>query len=88
MSEIPQSVIQSAKDPSLAISVRVGKSGLSENLFVEISSQLEARSLVKVKLNRGIFERNDRNLVWGELESRTSSKLVFARGNVGVLWKP
>ena len=64
MSEIPQAVIENAKDPSLAISVRIGKTGLSENLFVEISSQLNARELVKVKLNRGIFERNDRNLVW------------------------
>ena len=67
-------------------SVRIGKTGVTENIIEEIRGQLVKRKLVKIKINKGIYERNDRALVWSHLAEETSSVLVLARGNVGVLW--
>ncbi|MBT3657010.1 MAG: RNA-binding protein [Euryarchaeota archaeon] len=67
-------------------SVRIGKTGVTENIIDEIIGQLKKRKLVKIKINKGIYEREDRALVWQHLAESTSSVLVLARGNVGVLW--
>ena len=44
------------------------------------------RKLVKIKINKGIYDRDSRAQVWDYLAQETSSVIVLARGNVGVLW--
>jgi RNA-binding protein YhbY len=56
-------------------------------LISEIDTQLQKRSLVKIKLNRGLFERKAISELWAQLAEQTNSVLVLARGNVGVLWR-
>jgi RNA-binding protein YhbY len=67
--------------------IRVGKSGLTENLMSEINGQLTSKNLVKIKINRGLFNKDDMNDVWKHIAESTNSTLISARGNVGVIWK-
>ena len=86
MSEIPSSIKKQAMDRNFQPSVRIGKTGITENIVDEIRGQLAKRKLVKIKINKGIYERSDRAQVWEYLAQETSSVIVLARGNVGVLW--
>ena len=85
--DIPESIRREAMSRDFQVTIRVGKSGITDTLVSEIESQLQKRSLVKIKLNRGLFERKDVSEVWAHLAERTNSVLVLARGNVGVLWR-
>lgn len=67
-------------------SVRIGKTGITANIVDEIRTQLAKRKLVKIKINKGIYDRENRSEVWEYLAQETSSVVVLARGNVGVLW--
>ncbi|MGB1986199.1 MAG: YhbY family RNA-binding protein [Candidatus Poseidoniaceae archaeon] len=84
---VPDSIMRQAKDASLPVTIRIGKSGLTEAVVVELSGQLSSRSLVKAKVNRGLFQRSDLKQVWQHLANETSSQLIFERGNVAVFWK-
>ena len=84
---VPDSVMRQAKDASLPVTIRIGKSGLTDAVVVELEGQLCSRHLVKAKVNRGLFSRDDLKQAWNYLAEQTSSQLVFARGNVAVFWK-
>ena len=84
---VPDSIMRQAKDASLPVTIRIGKSGLTDAVVVELNGQLSSRSLVKVKVNRGLFQREDLKRVWQHLADETSSQLIFERGNVAVFWK-
>ena len=86
MTDIPSIIKRQAMDRGFQPSVRIGKTGVTDNIVEEIIGQLNKRKLVKIKINKGIYEREDRALVWEHLAEATSSVLVLARGNVGVLW--
>ncbi len=88
MSDIPKNIKKLALSRELKATIRIGKSGLTDNLVSEIIGQLSSKSIVKIKINRGLFEKNDLSSVWLHLETSTNSRLVSSRGNVGVLWKP
>ena len=85
--KIPDSILRQAKDASLPVTMRIGKSGLTDAVVVELEGQLSSRTLVKAKVNRGLFPREEMKQVWGYLANETSSHVVFARGNVAVFWK-
>ena len=84
---VPDSIMRQAKDASSPVAIRIGKSGLTDAVVVELNGQLSSRSLVKVKVNRGLFQREDLKRVWQHLADETSSQLIFVRGNVAVFWK-
>ena len=84
---IPESIRLEALSHAFQVSIRIGKSGVTDTLISEIDTQLQKRSLVKIKLNRGLFERKAISEVWAQLAEQTNSVLVLARGNVGVLWR-
>ena len=87
MTPIPSHIMQEAKSRDFRPSVRIGKSGLSETVMDEIRQQLRSRSLVKVKVNKGLFEREQRSAVWAQIAEQSDSTLVLQRGNIGVLWR-
>lgn len=84
---IPLHIQKLAKERSLEVTVRIGKSGLSDNILTEIRDQLNARELVKVKMNRGLFERAERDEIWELIAEKCNVILVFARGNVAVFYQ-
>ena len=87
MTTIPSHIMQEAKSRDFRPSVRIGKSGLSETVMDEIRQQLRSRSLVKVKVNKGLIEREQRSAVWAQIAEQSDSTLVLQRGNIGVLWR-
>ena len=87
MSEIPSNLRKQALSRELQTTVRIGKAGITDALYDEIKGQLNTRSLVKIKINRGLFDRNGVKEVWPHLAEKTSSKVVVSRGNVAVLWR-
>ena len=87
MSDVPAHIMRQAKSHDFRASVRIGKSGLSETVLEEIRQQLQSRDLVKVKVNKGLFEREQRSEVWQYVAEQTASHLVLQRGNIGVLWR-
>ena len=87
MTTIPSHIMQEAKSRDFRPSVRIGKSGLSETVMDELRQQLRSRSLVKVKVNKGLFEREQRSAVWAQIAEQSDSTLVLQRGNIGVLWR-
>lgn len=86
ISEIPNNIKKLAMDREFQPSVRIGKTGITANIVDEIRTQLAKRKLVKIKINKGIYDRENRSEVWEYLAQETSSVVVLARGNVGVLW--
>ena len=87
MQEIPTRIIKVSSDPNLPITVRIGKSGLIDSVIEEISDQLSSRSIIKIKINRGVAENSaQRSEIFSSLASSTSSKISCSRGNVVVLW--
>jgi RNA-binding protein len=87
MSKIPERVKKMALDRDFQPSVRIGKTGVTESIVQEIKDQLAKRKIVKIKINKGIFERSQKEEVWSYICNETKSVLVSARGNVGVLWR-
>ena len=88
MMDIPEHIISLAKDRELKVSVRIGREGITENLISELSTQLDARKVVKVKMNRGLFEREQRSAAWQELAASCNAEVVHARGNIATFYRP
>jgi RNA-binding protein YhbY len=88
MSKIPARIIRGAKRRELIVTVRVGKSGLTDAIVGELDAQLVNRELVKAKLNRGLAENSEeRAAVWATLAEGTNSIVVHSRGNVAVFYR-
>ena len=87
MKNIPTEIKKLALSRDLKPTIRIGKSGLTDNLVSEIATQLGSKKLVKIKINRGLFDKNDLQKLWEHLSDITNSTIVSVRGNVGVLWK-
>tara|TARA_B100002019_G_scaffold202248_1_gene175312 strand:+ start:976 stop:1245 length:270 start_codon:yes stop_codon:yes gene_type:complete len=88
MSSVPNHIKKMANDRELVVSVRVGRNGLTDAIFNELTDQLNKRKLVKIKANKGILEgSSDRTSLFSEIAEKTESILVFQRGNVAVFWK-
>lgn len=87
MVDIPPRIRLLAQSREFHPSVRIGKAGLTDTVIGEIRQQLAAREIVKVKVNRGLFDKEDRQFIWTQIASLTNSVLVLQRGNIGVLWR-
>ena len=66
--------------------VHVGKNGLTETLFKEISNQLEHNDLVKIKFLQN-FLTDDFDVDIKRICKKTSSTLVGKRGRVIIVYK-
>ena len=87
MTKLPKHIKRMALSRELKPTIRIGKSGLSDSLMTEIREQLANKDVVKVKINRGLFDKSDIAEVWNHIAKSTNSTIVSARGNVGVLWR-
>jgi|TARA_Y100000758_G_scaffold217932_1_gene156777 RNA-binding protein YhbY len=88
MMGIPEHIRSLANDRELKVSVRIGREGITENLISEIKNQLGAREVVKIKMNRGLFDREQKPAVWQELAESCVAELVDARGNIATFYRP
>ena len=77
-----------AKSESLEVSIRIGKDGVNTNLISELRNQLEKRTVVKVKINKGIASnKGDRTQIFLRIAEESNSSVIFQRGNVAVFCK-
>jgi RNA-binding protein len=88
MSNVPANIRRMAHDREFKVTLRIGRSGLSDAMFEELDAQLRSRKVVKIKMNKGLVEeRGDRQAIFEEIATRTNSILVDARGNVAIYWR-
>ncbi|MEC7703703.1 MAG: YhbY family RNA-binding protein [Candidatus Thermoplasmatota archaeon] len=88
MSDVPLHIRKMAHDRNFKVTLRIGRSGLSEAMYQELDAQLVKRKVVKVKLNKGLVdERDDRKEVFQEIAENVRATLVDARGNVAIYWR-
>ena len=85
--DVPAHIMRQATSREFRPSVRIGKAGLSETVLEEIRQPLRTRDLVKIKVHKGLFEREQRKEVWEFIAENTGSAVVLQRGNIGVLWR-
>jgi len=77
-------VLRQAKDKATAVTVRVGKDGITDSVIQELISN---RGLVKTKANRGVANSSaERSEMFRLLAESTGSTVVHIRGNVAVFW--
>ena len=67
--------------------VRIGKSGISENVLKEIKRRLKKKGVVKVKILKSALkvEEKDRFEIAKEVAERIGAKLVEVRGRTFIL---
>ncbi|HIK02170.1 TPA: YhbY family RNA-binding protein [archaeon] len=83
-SEFPPGIKKRANQ--LPPSIRVGKSGLTEQAITEIKARLEKDELIKVKFLNTAINDNKKEL-FKELAERTDSVLVLTVGFTASLYK-
>ena len=81
-------MIKLAKSESLRVSIRIGKDGINTSLISELENQLEKRTVVKLKINKGMApNKEDRNQIFTRIADESNSSVIFQRGNVAVFCK-
>ena len=81
-------MIKLAKSESLRVSIRIGKDGINTSLISELENQLEKRTVVKIKINKGMApNKEERNQIFTRIANESNSSVIFQRGNVAVLCK-
>ena len=88
MTNVPSHIRNLAHDREFKVTIRIGRSGLSDAMYEELDAQLSSRKVVKVKMNKGLIEeRAERRTVFEEIAKRVNAILVDARGNVAIYWR-
>ena len=81
-------LLKLAKSESLRVSIRIGKDGVNTSLISELENQLEKRTVVKLKINKGMaLNKEDRNQIFTRIADESNSSVIFQRGNVAVFCK-
>ena len=81
-------LLKLAKSESLRVSIRIGKDGVNSSLISELENQLEKRTVVKLKINKGIASNKDvRTQIFTRIAEESNSSVIFQRGNVAVFCK-
>lgn len=68
-----------------ALTINVGKAGVTENLIEEVRRQLKANELIKVRIARTVASQKESYIT--EIVEKTNSKLIDLRGNVAIIFK-
>ena len=81
-------MLKLAKSESLRVSIRIGKDGVNTSLISELENQLEKRTVVKLKINKGMApNKEERNQILTRIADESNSSVIFQRGNVAVFCK-
>jgi len=81
-------LLKLAKSESLRVSIRIGKDGVNTSLISELENQLEKRTVVKLKINKGMApNKEDRKQIFTRIADESNSTVIFQRGNVAVFCK-
>ncbi len=67
------------------ITIKIGKSGINQNVIDEIKRQLKAHEVIKLKFAKNISSQKQNYI--NNIIEKSNSKLVDLRGNVAVIFK-
>lgn len=67
--------------------VRIGKSGITDNVIIEVNKQLKLHKLVKIKLLKTCLAEGNRKDIAKNLAIKTESEIVLLQGGVVTLYK-
>ena len=68
--------------------VRIGKSGISAELILEIQKQLEKNKMVKAKILQTALLEHEAKQIAQDIARQTCATLVEVRGHTFILYKP
>jgi len=68
-----------------ALTINVGKAGVTESLIEEVRRQLKANELIKVRFARTVAPEKESYIT--EIVEKTNSELIDLRGNVAIIFK-
>ena len=81
-------LLKLAKSESLRVSIRIGKDGVNTSLISELENQLKKRTVIKLRINKGIASnKDDRTQIFTRIAEESNSSVIFQRGNVAVFCK-
>ena len=75
------------KARSLNPIIRIGKSGITDNIISEIKKQLKLRHLIKVKFLKSFVDSSDKHEAVEKIVTDTTAKLIERKGNTLVIYK-
>jgi RNA-binding protein len=67
--------------------LNIGKNGVTETLIEELSKQIKANRLVKVRVLKSAEEEKDVKAIAEEIATATRSTLIEVRGRTVVLYR-
>ena len=67
--------------------VRIGKSGVTQQLLDEIDRQLEKNEIVKIKILKSALTEKKAKDVASEVAEKTNASLVEVRGHTFILYR-
>jgi RNA-binding protein len=67
--------------------VWIGRNGLTEALLGQISRQLDANEMIKVKVHKGSLEDIEVSEIAGKIADQTGSEIVDVRGRTFSIYK-
>lgn len=80
-----------AEAKHIGVTIRIGKSGLSEAQIAEVKKQLRTRKVIKIKMLRSFVlsldERKELDEIPHVIANLTNSRVVFNVGNTFALTK-
>lgn len=68
-----------------ALTINVGKAGVTDSLIEEVKRQLKANELIKIRFARTMASEKESYIT--EIVEKTNSKLIDLRGNVAIIFK-
>ena len=68
-----------------AMTINIGKAAVNDNVIEEITRQLKANEIVKLKFAKNVAKNKDDYI--NEIVQKTRSKLVDVRGHVAIIYK-
>ena len=76
-----------SKARTMAVMLRIGKSGLTKGMLDEIRSQIKKKKLVKIKMLKSSLGGMSPSVIATEIVHTTNSELVSLVGNTIVIYK-
>ena len=76
-----------AKAKLLEPVIRVGKNGLTGNMFIHVNNLLKKRKLIKIKFLKSFADANDAKKAMDEIAEKLSAEIVEKVGFTVVLYR-
>lgn len=67
--------------------VNIGKEGITPQMIKEVTKQLDAREIIKIKILKTALQEEDTKNIAASIATQTESELIDVRGHTFLLFK-